>query len=126
MVQVNFLKKRAEEFLKTADYHLKEGFYHLTAFDLEQALQLYLKYFLFLKLKDYPKTHSLKELMKNLGKAYHKESEIKKIIEKNIHLIANLEEAYISSRYLPAEFTLKQVKEMKKFVEDFIKFLKTL
>jgi len=126
MVQMDFLKKRAEEFLKTADYHLKEGFYHLTAFDLEQALQLYLKYFLFLKLKDYPKTHSLKELMKNLGKAYHKELEIKKIIEKNIHLIANLEEAYISSRYLPAEFTLKQVKEMKKFVEDFIKFLKTL
>lgn len=126
MVEMNFLKKRAEEFLKTADYHLKEGFYHLTAFDLEQALQLYLKYFLFLKLKDYPKTHSLKELMKNLGKAYRKESEIKKIIEKNIHLIANLEEAYISSRYLPAEFTLKQVKEMKKFVEDFIKFLKTL
>jgi len=126
MAKVEFLKERAEQFLKTADFHLKEKFYHLAAFDLEQALQLYLKYYLFLKLKEYPKTHSLRELLENLGKAYNKESEIEKIINENVHLIVDLEQAYLTSRYLPAEFTQKQVEEMKKFVEDFILFLKNL
>jgi len=126
MAKIEFLKQRAEEFLKTANFHLKEGFYHLAAFDLEQALQLYLKYYLFLKLKEYPKTHSLRELMENLGKAYDIEPKIKKIINENIHLIANLEEAYITSRYLPIEFTLKQIEQMKEFVENLIKFLKSL
>jgi len=30
------------------------------------------------------------------------------------------------SRYLPAEFTLKQIEQMKEFVENLIEFLKSL
>lgn len=125
-MQADFLKKRADEFLKTADYHIREKMYPLAAFDLEQALQLYLKYYLFLRIKDYPKVHSLRELLTDLGKAYQRVPEVEKIKEENVHLIADLDQAYITARYLPAEFTKTQVENMKNWVEDFIRFLKTL
>jgi HEPN domain-containing protein len=96
--------------------------YHLVAFDLEQATKFYLKYFLFRKLKQFPPTHSLRELLKAIGKAYQKEKEIEKLIQ----LIADLEQAYITSRYLPAEFSQNQVKELKAFVLNPIKYLEKL
>lgn len=61
-MDIEYLKKRGEEFLKTSEYHLNNEMYDLGAFDLEQALQLFLKYTIFLKLKSYPPTHSLKSL----------------------------------------------------------------
>jgi HEPN domain-containing protein len=100
--------------------------YHLVAFDLEQAVQLYLKYTLALKLRNFPPTHSLKELLTAIGKAYKKEKEVKKIINENIHLIAELGQVYITSRYLPAEFTKKQIEELEKFSRELIEWLKKL
>jgi HEPN domain-containing protein len=100
--------------------------YHLVAFDLEQAIQLYLKYALALKLRSFPPAHSLKELLTAVGKAYKKEKEVEKIVNENIHLIADLEQAYITSRYLPAEFTKKQVEELEEFSRSLIKWLKKL
>jgi HEPN domain-containing protein len=125
-MKIDFLKKRAEDFLATAKYHFKEEMYHLVAFDLEQAAQLYLKYTLALRLRNFPPTHSLQELLKGTGKAYKKEKEIANLIERNIHFIAALEQAYITSRYLPSEFTKTQVKELAQFVKTLIKFLKNL
>ena len=125
-MEIEFIRKRAEDFLRTSKYHFKERMYHLVAFDLEQALQLYLKYFLFLKTKHYPPTHSLKELLRLVGKAYNVKKEVSKLISNHIHLINDLEEAYISSRYLPAEFTKEQVKNMAQFVFEVIRFLKKL
>ena len=34
---------------------------------------------------------------------------------KNLHYIARLEESYISSRYLPFEYTIEEVKDIGKF-----------
>jgi HEPN domain-containing protein len=125
-MKVDFLKKRAEDFLLTAKYHFKEKMYHLVAFDLEQAVQLYLKYVLALKLRNFPPTHSLKELLRAVGKAYKREKEIEEIINKNTHLVANLEQAYLTSRYLPAEFTKNEVEELEKFSKELIEWLKKL
>lgn len=126
MVKVDFLKKRAESFLRDANFAIKEKRWFAAAFHLEQASQLYLKYYLFLKWRDFPRTHSLRELLKNLGKAYQKEKEIKKMIKKEENLISDLEEAYLTSRYLPVEFTENQVINFKKWVYKLIKFLKNL
>lgn len=127
MAKMDFLKRRAEDFLATAEYHIKKEKYGLAAFDLEQACQLYLKYYLFLKIRFYPPTHSLKELLSSLEKAYDKKKkETEKLKEKNINLISDLEQSYITSRYLPAEFTKKQIENMKKFTEILTQFLKKL
>jgi len=126
MAKVDFLKKRAGEFFSNAKYLIKKEMYSLAAFNLEQAAQLYLKYYLFLELRDFPRTHNLEELLEDVGKAYQKEKEIEKVKKENLHLIADLNQAYITSRYLPAEFTKQQVENMKKFVENLINFLKGL
>ena len=47
-------------------------------------------------------------------------------MDRNLHLISDLEQAYLTSRYLPAEFTKKQVEDMEKFVNEMIKFLQKL
>jgi len=125
MAKADFLKKRAEEFLKTADYHLREKIYSLAAFDLEQTLQLYLKYYIFLKLADFPKTHDLIELLKGIGRVYKKETAIEKILKEKPNLISDLNQAYLTSRYLPVEFSKQQVENMKEFVKEIIKFLKS-
>ncbi|HPP43109.1 MAG TPA: HEPN domain-containing protein [Caldisericia bacterium] len=125
-MEINFLKKRAEEFLKTSEYHFREGMYELTTFDLEQSLQLFLKYTIYLKNRNYPPTHSLKSLFKILGETYNVEKNLEEITKDKIHLISNLEQAYISSRYLPFYYTKEEVLEMRDFVNKIIKFLEDL
>ena len=122
-MKTDFLKKRAQTFYKVAKRLLEEGDLAIAAFNFEQAAQLYLKYFLFLKLKDFPKIHSLTKLLREVGKAYRKELQAKKITKENIGIISDLEQAYLTSRYLPAEFYLSQVKDMNRFLEILIDFL---
>ncbi len=125
-MEIEYLKKRGEEFLKTSEYHLNNEMYDLAAFDLEQALQLFLKYTIFLKIKTYPPTHSLKSLFKMLGETYNKEKELDKVLKNKYQLIGNLEQSYISSRYLPYTYTKEEVFEFQKFLNEVVEFLKEL
>ena len=123
-MKVDFLKKRAGEFLQGVEYYLNRGSYNLAAFNLEQAAQLYLKYYLFLRIKDYPKTHSLEELLKELAKAYPQQKpKINRILEEGASVIGDLEQAYLTSRYLPVEFSENRIKKMEKLVIELVKFL---
>jgi HEPN domain-containing protein len=45
--KVQLLKRRAQRFLYDAKNDYKEGFYDLSAFHVEQALQLYIKAVIF-------------------------------------------------------------------------------
>lgn len=125
-MKTDFLKKRAKDFLENAHNLIKKGKYSLGAFNLEQAVQLFLKHYLFVRLKDFPKTHSLTQLLKDVGKAYEKEKEMEKLIDENINFIADLEEAHITFRYLPTEFYKAQVEKMEEFVKSLIEFLNNL
>ena len=126
MAKAEFLKERAEEFLKDTKFDISEKRWNLAAFHLGQACQFYLKYYLFKKIADFPKTHSIKELLVDLGNAYSKKDEVSKFIKKNEKVIFDLEQAYISSRYLPVEFSETQIREMEKFYQNLLKFLKKL
>lgn len=118
-----FLKERAEEFLDNARDLIKKKRFNLAAFNLEQAAQLYLKYFLFLKLGDYPKTNFLKDLLDDIGAAYQKEKLLKKFWEENLRLIRHLEDAYLTTRYSPITFEKIEVEQLLAFVEKLILFL---
>lgn len=123
----DFLKKRAEEFLDAAGYHLSKENYALAAFSLEQTSQLYLKYSLFKELGDFPKVHSLSDLLKELSKVYPlKKTKIEKIRREKASVIGDLEQAYITSRYLPIKFNQFQVEKMLVFTKELTEFLKTL
>jgi len=109
---VEILRERALKFLKNAEFLLENGVYDLAAFNIQQFVELYLKYKLFLMAGEYPKTYSLKRLLKEIGKISGRESEVLKFLEENIDRIANLENAYITARYIPTEFERKEVENM--------------
>ncbi len=50
--------------------------------------------------------------MKEIGKATGKFEEIRKFMIENIGGISNLENAYITSRYIPTEFEREEVENM--------------
>jgi len=56
---MSFLRDRAEEFLDNAKYNLGKGFYNLVMFDIEQFIQFYSRFLIYLKLGDYPKTRDV-------------------------------------------------------------------
>jgi len=124
-MKIDFLKKRAESFLRDANFAISEKRWNSVAFHLEQACQFYLKYYLFKKLKDFPKIHDLDELLNELKKVYSRK-EIGEFIKENAAVISALNQAYITARYLPIEFTEDQVKVMKRFTQNLIKFLKKI
>ncbi len=110
--EIEILKERAEKFLENGEYLLSKGVLDLAAFNIQQSVELYLKYKLFLLAGDYPKTHSIKRLLKEIGKVADKVDEVRHFMEENIDGISNLENAYITSRYIPAEFERKEVENM--------------
>jgi HEPN domain-containing protein len=109
-----FLKRRAQSFLENAKRNLEENNIDLAAFSVEQSVQLFLKFILFQKKGDYPKTHSLKVLFKEISNFI---PEFKKLFEDNLQLIGNLESAYIGARYLPMIFLDEEVRMMINFAE---------
>jgi HEPN domain-containing protein len=118
--EAELLRKRAEAFLKNALYLINENEADLAMFNFEQYCQLILKYKLLIIKGTYPRTHSLRQLIKELSEINPK---IAILIEdiKNLHYIARLEESYISSRYLPFEYTIEEVKDIGKFVIEVFK-----
>ena len=64
------LRRRALAFLKDAEVDYERGDYDLVLFHVEQFLQLYLKYLLYKRLGDSPKSHSLVRLVKDVARVY--------------------------------------------------------
>ena len=106
-----FLRERAEKFLEMGRRLLEEGVLDLAAFHFNQASELILKYALFRGTGDYPRTHSIRRLLKLLSKAKEDER-IMEFLRENIDSLSNLENAYMTSRYLPAEFFREEVESM--------------
>ncbi len=107
-----FLRKRAERFLDLGGRLLDEGTLDLAAFNLHQAAELILKYALFRVVGDYPRTHSIKRLLRLLARATGEEG-IMNFLRENVDRVANLENAYVTSRYLPAEFMREEVENLR-------------
>jgi len=125
MREGEILKIRAERFLETARDLYKKEYYDLCAFNIEQAVQLFLKYEIWKILGDFEKTHKISELLDHYKIASGKVKEIDSLKENYKQTIYDLEIAYIESRYLPAQFLKEQIDLMFKFVEDLLNiFLK--
>ena len=101
---------------------LKEGDWDLAVFNLEQYCQLILKYKLLGKEGSYPRTHSLKRLIRELARAYPNLIPLVED-EAKLHHVARLEEAYIASRYLPYSYEEREALSLYRFVIDTFKKL---
>lgn len=110
-----FLRERAEKFLKVGEMLLGEDVLDLAAFHFHQAAELILKYALFRKAGDYPRTHSIRRLIGLLSRSTGDEG-IMDFLRENIDALSNLENAYMTSRYLPADFYKEEVESMREVV----------
>ena len=100
----SFLKRRALAFLEDARSDFMREEYDLVLFHVEQFVQLYLKHLLYLRLGDFLRTRSPSELFKLLARVYNRE-EVMEFYRENLEMLALLEDAYNSSRYLPRTFS---------------------
>ncbi|MGC8583897.1 MAG: HEPN domain-containing protein [Thermoproteus sp.] len=111
------LMERSRRFYESAAAQLERGFYDLAAFSLEQSLQLYLKAALLKLGADYPRTHSVRRLLEMVhrltGDAELQEAALRLSVELSL-----LEDAYITARYVPKEFTKEEVERLKKAVDE--------
>jgi len=116
------LKKRALGFLENAKDNFKREEYDLVLFHVEQFLQLYLKYLLYKKVGVYPKTHSPTYLLKEIMKI-HNNGELKRFYEKHLEMLNLLEDAYITSRYLPREYNRELAERVLEFIKKALEVL---
>ncbi|MEM0172526.1 HEPN domain-containing protein [Thermofilum sp.] len=118
--EAEVIRRRAEAFLVNTQYLLEKGEWDLAVFNLEQYCQLILKYKLLIKFGSYPRTHSLRRLIRELAKV---NSSLLTLVEyeANLHYIARLEEAYTASRYMPYTYEEKEAKSLYKFVVEHFK-----
>ncbi len=119
MQEITFLKNRSKEFWEETLRLFEEGKYNLAAFNLEQAVQLWLKYLIGIKIGDWPKTHYPSELIKELAKVEENE-EILKFYQKRELFFDDLEDAYFIARYFPKEFTKNSVGQLIENSKTFL------
>ena len=124
-MNIEFLRKRAQEFFEEAEILLKKGRYNLSAFNLEQAIQLWIKYLIGKRIGDWPKTHYFSDLVSQLSQAYEKE-EFLKFFEDNELFFDSLEDAYFTSRYFPKEFSKNMLLKLFERSKEFLKLIKEI
>ncbi len=114
---VEILREKSSDYLAEAKRLVEEGKWDLAIVAIHQHCELLLKYYALKLNGSYPRTHSLRELIRLLVK--HKK-ELNDLInnEPNILKLARLEDAYISSRYFPVRATKEDVLPLLRFVED--------
>ncbi|MFB6350458.1 MAG: HEPN domain-containing protein, partial [Bradymonadaceae bacterium] len=70
-----------------------------------------------------PRTHALKQLLDSYGQATDRARETDEFLDDHIDVISNLENAYITARYLPGDFRKKEIENMSGWVDRLWTFL---
>lgn len=120
MRKPEFLKEKARKFWNIGRELIERGYYDLSAFNLEQALQLWIKYLIGARLGDWPKTHYFSDLIAQLAKAYDSD-EISEFYNEEELFFDDVESAYFTARYLPKVFTENGVRKLFEKAERFIR-----
>jgi len=121
--KIDFLKERAREFFEEAKELFNKKRYNLSAFNLEQAIQLFLKYLIGKKLGDWPKTHYLSELVPDLAKVYQAKK-ILKFYRENELFFEKSEKFFELSRYFPKKFSENSLRQLFEKSEKFFELVK--
>ncbi|HDN83092.1 MAG TPA: HEPN domain-containing protein [Candidatus Altiarchaeales archaeon] len=116
---MKFLLNNAKKFLKKAKESHEKGEYNFTMFFLEQFFQLTLKYLLYKRYGEFPKTHSLKLLFEIL-----KEEKLLEFYTKNADLFREIELSYIAARYFDVEYSENIGRKCLNLAESFLKLVK--
>ena len=78
--EIKIFRERGDAFLDTARYNFERGRFDLAAFNVEQAVQLFIKTKLLELIGEFPRTHNLVILLKELSSVF-KEAEVKDLFD---------------------------------------------
>ena len=112
--EIKRFRQRADAFLDTALYNFHKRRYDLAAFDVEQAIQLYVKTKLLELTGEFPRTHDLVVLLKELSSVF-KRDEVKEFIKREMESITKMTDIYITSRYYTREFHKEEIENIFDF-----------
>ena len=114
---IEILLERSSDYLTEAKRLVEEEKWELAIVAMHQHCELLLKYYALKLNGSYPRTHSLRDLIRLLLK--HKK-ELSDLVnnENNVLRVARIEDAYISSRYYPVRASAEDVLPLIGFVED--------
>ena len=115
-----YLVERSRRFYETALVQIDRRFYDLAAFSLEQALQLFLKALLLRLGVDYPRTHSVRRLLELIHQISGRQ-EVGELLRRLVLELALLEDAYVTSRYVPRDFSKEEVMSLKDAVDEVMR-----
>jgi len=124
MEEVEILRGRAKTFLKYAKEALERGDFDFACFSSEQAAQLFVKSVILELVGEVPRLHRVRELLYLLGRSVPEmEKPITEFVEENREALRALEDAYITSRYMPSMYTREDAEALVKLAEDLIEFI---
>lgn len=112
--EIKVFKQRADAFLDTALYNFRKRRYDLAAFNVEQAIQLHVKTKLLELTGEFPRTHDLVVLLKELSSVF-KQNEVEEFIKKEMASITKMTDIYITSRYYTREFPKEEIENLFDF-----------
>jgi len=114
--EIRKFQQKANGFLDTAIYNYNQGRNDIAAFCIEQSVQLYVKTKLLETVGEFPRTHNIVLLLKELG-AVFKKSKIEKFIQQHIGTLTKLSDVYITSRYYTRDFFKEELDELIAFIK---------
>jgi len=120
--EINTFKERADAFLDTARYNFQNKRYDLAAFNIEQAIQLHVKTKLLELTGEFPRTHNLVILLKELSSVF-KEKEVQEFIKNQLESLTKMADIYVTSRYYTREFYEEEIENLFSFASKIRELL---
>ncbi len=111
--------EKARGFEDMAKMNFEKQRYDLAMFCLEQAVQIYIKSKLLELVGEFPRTHDIVKLLRELDVVHN----IGNFIDENFDIITKLIDAYITSRYYTREFYKEEVEKALEFLKRLKKVL---
>jgi len=120
--EIQKFKERADAFLDTARYNFQNKRYDLAAFNIEQAVQLHVKTRLLELTGEFPRTHNLVVLLRQLSSVF-KQKEVEQFTKSEMESLTKLADIYITARYYTREFYEAEVRNLFTFADKIKELL---
>lgn len=107
--------ERARHFYRVSEYDVSAGRYDIALFHLEQAVQLALKAYLLASVGDFPRIHSLRDLVELVDNDC-----LRRVADEKWYVVDILEDAYVGARYLVRRYGAREYAEARRFAEEVL------
>ena len=94
----------------------------MAAFNVEQAIQLHVKTKLLELTGEFPRTHNLVILLKELSSVF-KEKEVEEFIKSQMESLTKMADIYVTSRYYTREFYKEEIENLFSFASKIKELL---